>query len=47
LDVVALDLLKALQQLQNRQIMLQDVAQLNLCDCGGFFFPRNNVELCV
>ncbi len=47
--MVALDPLKAIQQLQNRQTMLQDVAQINLCDFGGLFcfFPRNNVELCV
>lgn len=37
MDVVALDPLKAIQQLQNRQTMLQDVAQIKLCDCGGLF----------
>ncbi|KAH9565171.1 hypothetical protein CY35_04G064000 [Sphagnum magellanicum] len=34
-DVIVLDPPEAIQQLRNRQSMLQDVAQLNLCDCGG------------
>jgi hypothetical protein len=47
LDVVALNPLKAIQQLQNRQTMLKDVAQINLCGGLFCFFPRNNVELYV
>jgi hypothetical protein len=47
-DVIVLDPPEAIQQLRNRQSMLQDVAQLNLCDCGGlsFLFSHSiNVEL--
>jgi hypothetical protein len=34
-DVIVLDPPEAIQHLRNRQSMLQDVAQLDLCDCGG------------
>ncbi len=46
--MIVLDPPEAIQQLRNRQSMLQDVAQLNLCDCGGvsfLFSHSNNVEL--
>ncbi|KAH9546311.1 hypothetical protein CY35_12G088700 [Sphagnum magellanicum] len=35
-DVIVLDPPEAIQHLRNRQSMLQDVTQLDLCDCGGY-----------
>ena len=34
-EVTVLDPPDAIQQLRSRQSMLQDVADLNLSDCGG------------
>ncbi len=33
--MIVLDPPEAIQQLQSRQSMLESVAQLDLCDCGG------------
>lgn len=37
-EVIVLDPPEAILQLRNRQSMLQDVAQLNLCHLGGELF---------
>ncbi len=45
-DVIVLDPPEAIQHLRNRQSMLQDVTQLDLCDCGGltFLFLQNSAR---
>lgn len=37
-EVIIVDPPDAIQRLQNRQSMLQDVAELNLFDCNGNLF---------
>lgn len=42
-EVIVLDPPEAILQLRNRQSMLQDVAQLNLCHFGGELFVLWNL----